>query len=261
MASLDHLSYSSVSSYQLCGRAWRFKYVDKIQVPASPSLVFGSAFHGTLEALIRRRYAEPENVLWPVAEVWPEHWTKTQQQEIDWQGEVPEELSNLGLRMLSHKTTLDLLDSITPQVDGAGEPVIELRVELRVPGVPIPVIGFIDLITADGVPCDIKTSARAWSQEKAAEEMQPLFYHAALNQMGYTQNPTMTFRHYVFTKTRTPSAAAFETRHTPAQLFWLFGAIREVWRAIDAGVFPPNPGSWLCSERWCSYYKMCRGKR
>ncbi len=259
MAELNHLSYSSVSTYQLCARSWEYKYVKKISTPASPSLVFGSAFHGVVEAVIKARVAGDQQI--PVEAIWAEHWAKVQEEKIDWASELPEELSNLGLRMLTHKDTIALLQSIEPMLDETGAPMIEKRVELHVPGVPIPIIGYIDLIDSTGCPCDFKTAARMWTKEKAEAEEQPLFYHAALNQAGYTQNPGMFFRHFVFTKTKTPQTAVFTTQHTPAQLFWLFGAIREVWRGIEAGVFPPNPASWKCSDRWCEHFDRCRGRR
>lgn len=263
MSELTHLSYSSVSTYQLCARSWEYKYIKKIITPSSPSLVFGSAFHGCVEAIIRSRAAG--EIQTPVEAIWTEQWNKAQQQEVAWNGELPEELNNLGLRMLIHKDTVSLLSSIEPMLDSDGDgnitPVIEKRVELHVPGVPISVIGFIDMIDSTGCPCDFKTAARMWTADKAKEETQPLFYHAALNQAGYTQNPGMFFRHFVFTKTRTPQTAVFTTQHTPAQLFWLFGAIRETWRSIEAGVFPPNPSSWKCSDKWCDHWGICRGRR
>jgi hypothetical protein len=44
MTELDHLSYSSISSYLGCGQNWKFHYKDEIKTPTSPELVFGSAF-------------------------------------------------------------------------------------------------------------------------------------------------------------------------------------------------------------------------
>jgi hypothetical protein len=96
--------------------------------------------------------------------------------------------------------------------------------------------------------------------------MQPVFYLAALNQAGYDSrfagfdsNPDLAFRHYVFVKTKTPKVQIWETTRTVSDLFWLFGLISDVWQAIDRGAFPPNPGTWKCSPRYCEYWHLCRG--
>lgn len=262
MSNLEHLSYSSISTYMLCPRNWKFKYLDGIPTASSPALVFGSAFHATVEAIIKAK-AAGETI--DVAEKWAFQWAWETTKATDWGAELPEEYSNLGLRMLSHKDTVAMLAEISPMVDvdeaGTVVPLIERRVELHVPGVPIPVIGYIDIICSDGIPADFKTAARVWAPGKAEGELQPLFYLAALNQAGYMQNPTMGFRHYVFVKTKTPQVQVLPSRHATCQLFWLFGAIREVWKGIEAGVFPPNPSSWKCSDRWCDYWGICRGRR
>jgi hypothetical protein len=258
MAELDHLSYSSISLYTTCPAAWEKKYVEKIPTPTSAALVFGSAFHTAVESLVGSR-AAGKVVDAPV--LWSGVWNQTiEGKDIVWNGDLPEELSNQGLRMLTHKDTQKVLHSISPMLHPDGEPIIEQRVELRVPGVPVPIVGYIDVVLADGSPADFKTAARMWTQDQAEKELQPVYYIAALNQAGHVV-PEGRFTHFVFTKTKTPQAAAFETRHEISQVFWLFNLIERTWRAIESGSFPPNPSSWKCSEKWCDYWTMCRGKR
>jgi len=254
MTYLDHLSYSSISSYLMCARAWRFHYVDKVAVPTSPALVFGSAFHTTVEEHVKT-FLATERV--PVVERWGRAWSTTLEgKTVEWGTDSPEKLYNDGVRMLTHPETVALLDGLRP-LDAPNA--IERKVELHVPGVPIPVIGYIDMLEADGVPADFKTSSKSWSQDQAAGEMQPCFYLVALNQEGYTLNPGRRFRHYVFVKTKTPQVQVWETTRSWVELFWMFTLIREVWQAIDSGCFPPNPGTWKCSPRYCEYWGICRG--
>jgi len=251
---LDHLSYSSISSYLMCPRAWRFHYIEQVPAPTSPALVFGSAFHATVEEHVKAALTTERPTL---TEQWGRAWQTTLEgKTIEWGSDSPDKLFNDGVRMLTHPETVALLDGLRP-LDAPDA--IERRVELHVPGVPIPIIGYIDLIEQDGVPCDFKTSSKSWSQGQAAGEMQPCFYLVALNQSGYTLNPGRGFRHYVFVKTQTPQVQVWETSRTVDELFWLFGLIRDVWQAIDAGCFPPNPGTWKCSPKWCEYWDICRG--
>jgi len=252
---IDHLSYSSISSWLMCGANWKFHYLDKIKTLTSPELVFGSAFHGAVESFL----SNPEI---PLLHHWSTAWAtqlESEGKEIDWGLETRESFYNNGLRILSNPDVINGILSIQPQIRPDNSPAIETKVELQVPGVPVPIIGYIDIITKDGVPGDFKTSARSWSADKANGEMQPLFYLAAMNQMGIPTGD-WRFRHYVFVKTKTPQFQMYEHIHNPTQLMWLFKMIESVWKGIEAGVFPLNPGGWKCSPEYCEYYHLCRGK-
>lgn len=248
---IKHLSYSSINTWLMCPRSWRFRYQDKEPAPTSPALIFGSAFHDTIEDFITREDSVPLSV------IWEERWTAKVADESDvaWGDDSPASLQKTGERMFSDS-------DIAATVEGlrlAQPENVEKFVELRVPGVPLPIIGYVDLIAGNGIPCDFKTSSRKWASDKAASEMQPLFYLAALNQIGHDCD--MRFRHYVFTKTKSPALQVFDTQRTMTEVIWLFEMIREVWQAIEAQSFAPNPTTWKCSEKWCEYWPICRGKQ
>ena len=260
MLHLDHLSYSSVCSYLACPRGWKFHYVDQVEVPTAGALAFGSAYHETVGAYTINCVADPKNVV-PLADIWPIKWREQIEQRgrIAWGNDTMEGLLEMGLRILRNKDIQREIDSISPLLDATGAPRIEEFISLQVPGVPIPIIGYVDLITDDGIPCDIKTATRAWSKDRPGQETQPTFYLAALNQAGYDLNPDMRFRYYVFTKSKTPKVQVLETRRAPGDLVWLLGMVRDVWSAIKAGEFPPNPTTWKCDPRYCDYWDICRG--
>lgn len=247
---IEHLSYSSISTYLSCGWYWKMKYIDKKPTTTSPELVFGSAFHNTVENFLLPQNTEQQSLL----TLWQQKWTEQiGKDEINWGIEhTPESYFNEGVRMLGNK---DIQEGIA--VIKAKE--IECKVELRVPAVPVPIVGYIDVITQDGVPGDFKTSKASWSNDKALGEMQPLFYLAALNQAGVSV-PGWTFRHYIFVKTKTPQFQMIEHVHKPSQLMWLFNMIQSVWKGIEAEIFPMNPTGWKCSPNYCEYWGDCRGK-
>lgn len=250
---IDHLSYSSINSYLLCHRAWKFHYIDRIPAPKSTSLLFGSVFHSAIEQYIQHKG--------DITQTWAATWESKLAEmdgQIAWGDDTPESLCNQGIKMLTHPDILSTIDILDPLVlDQKSQ--IERYVELRVPGVPIPIVGYIDMIEEDWVPCDFKTSARSWGSNKAGDELQPLFYLAALNQAGFTH--TWKFRHYVFVKTKTPKVQIWETQRSLNEVFWLFGLIEEVWASIKAGIFAPTGvGSFKCSPKYCEYWEHCRGK-
>lgn len=252
MSSLDHLSYSSISSYLLCGEAWRRRYVVKEQAPVSDNLVLGSAFHDAAQSYIK---GAPD-----LEAAFEQGWSKQLErgQTIAWEDGVPEPTHDTGLRMVKAKPVRELLAEIRANFDPE-HGIIERRVELHVPGVPIPIIGYIDVITKDGVPGDFKTASRMWSDEKAGNQMQTLFYLAALNQEGIDDHQ-WRFVHYVFSKGQHPSAKTFVSQRKPSEVFGLFEIIKRVWDAIEKHVYLMQTDSWKCSSRYCGYWTTCQAR-
>lgn len=248
---IDHLSYSSISTYQRCPRKWKFRYLEKIPTRSSAPLAFGGAFHNTIEAYLK----EGGDLL----AHWEEFWEdKTEEEDVDFDAETDEALFQQGVEMFQSPSIRNGLAQIRPLKIG-DTPMIETKVSLEVENVPVPVIGYVDIITEDNLPGDFKTSARKWGATKAEKEIQPLFYLAALDQAG-VELPEWTFRHYVFTKNNY-QFQNLESCFNPRQQEWLYQMIQNVWRGIENEVFFENPMSdWACSEKFCEYWSLCRGR-
>ena len=253
---IDHLSYSSVNSYLLCPAAWKFRYLDKTPAPTSPNLVFGSAFHDTIGSFLTRKTSTPLEAIW--LESWQAQLENERNKNINWSDTTADDMQALGERMFQSKKIAQTVEALKPLILN-DEQVIEKFIQLSVPGVSVPVIGYIDIITQDGVPCDFKTAGKKWYPKKAQDETQPIFYLAALNQEGYNLNPDLKFRHYIFTKTKTPAVQVFETTRTVGEMINLFSTVTQVWKGIESEVFPCNQSTWKCSEKWCEYWPICRG--
>lgn len=265
---VNNLSYSSVNTWLLCGKSWWWRYVKKPRVKVPVALPFGSAIHSTVQLYIAAK-AEGHEVK-PLVALWPDCWQgvlheKRNRNNIKWD-RTYDYYTDLGASMLSAPDVIAAVEDIEPMlapVPTGGPPpyaIIEKKIEFRVPGVPVPIIGYIDTIEADGVPVDFKTAGRKWGKGKEHSHMQVDFYLLALNHEGYDLNPNMQFRFYILTKTKSPTCQILDTVRTWGDLFFTMEVIKEVWEAIQAGVFPYNPVSWKCSERYCEYYPLCRGK-
>ncbi len=248
---INHLSYSSINLYLECAEAWRRKYIAKEPTASNPNLVLGKAFHGTIENAI---LLPQTNIL----HIWKDQFDKAAQEEnVTWGDETPESTNNEGVRLLASQEVTQAILSIKPGKDEHGA-MIERKVELRVPGVPVPVIGYVDIILEDGTPADFKTSGKSWSEGQASGSLQTLFYLAAMNQMGMPVN--WQFKHFIFVKTKTPKVQILEHSHKASELFFLFEVIANAWKGIEREVYPLSPGSWKCSPSYCDFYKNCRGK-
>ena len=249
---IEHLSYSSISSYLLCGRSWRFKYIDKVPTLPTPSLILGSAVHDTIEKFV----VEPGQ---SATELFEKSWAATLEKNpgINWQEQTEEKIKEDGLRLLKAPAVLQGLGKVRPKCDSEG-PMIERKVTLQVPNVPVPIIGFIDIVLENGTPADFKTAARKWTEDQAQKSLQSLFYLAALQQAGEQVN--WKFEHLIFVKTKEPQFQRLEHSHKPTELFFLFDIIESVWRGIEAGVFIPVTDGWKCSPQYCDYWNICKGK-
>lgn len=263
---INNLSYSSVQAYLLCAKSWEFRYVRKPRVKVPVALPFGSAVHEAVQLYIAAK-AEGHEVR-PLTELWPDCWQgtlneKRNRNNIRWD-RTYDHYTDLGARMLAAPDVVAAIEGIEPAVTIAPvmekTVIIEKRVEFQVPGVPVPIIGYIDLIEADGVPVDLKTAGRKWGKGKEHTEIQADFYLLGLNHEGYDLNPNLQFRYYIFTKTKNPTCQVLDTVRCWSDLIFTMQVIKDVWEAIQAGIFPPNPVSWKCGEKYCQYWHLCRGK-
>lgn len=260
MERVEHLSYSSISMYLDCPEAWRRKYVLGEPTKKSTALAFGSAWHGALERIVQLNNPNlpapnnPDN--WN--ELWVEEFGKAFTADVPFEaGETPEHYCNEGIRLLNHAGISQTILNIRAKYDDDGA-MIERKVELHVPNVSVPVIGYIDIVLEDGTPADFKTSSKSWTDNQASNSLQTLFYLAALNQAGVEIN--WKFKHFIFVKTKTPQVQVLEHSHKPGELFFLFELIRRVWEGISREVFPINPTTWRCNSHWCDFFENCRGK-
>lgn len=242
-----HLSYSQISLFKECAKLWQASYRQgKKQVPNS-DLVFGSAIHKALEYRVAKQAPD-------ILAFWDHIWLKefSLQPNVAWHVS-PEELHDLGRRIFSAKQVLALVDSVEPMMIN-NRPVIERKIEWRIPGVP-PIVGYIDCIANDGVPIDFKTTSTMWSIGHARQETQPLFYMAALDSLG-EHDHQYRFRHFVITKGAFPTAQVLETERTAEQVEEIKAIIAQVWEQISTANFQPNAGSWLCSTA-CQVLDEC----
>ncbi len=274
MNELKHLSYSSISTYLNCPAMWKFRYIDKLPSFGNPNLFFGSVWHSTIEYYISTSAMGTEALL----EIYGKKWATQLEKEgenTNWLDpytgkSVEKSTYEQGESWITgdvkfegdHPNMAAFLDTLQPKKkkgDKEKPYYVEEFIKLHVPGVPVPIIGYIDVITTDDIPVDFKTSGKSWSEKRAAEEMQPLFYLAALSQASI-RVPGRQFKHIVFVKTKTPKVQVFTTSHNLAQLLWLYRVIETVWNAIEVEAFPVNPTTWLCSKHYCDYWLSCRGK-
>jgi hypothetical protein len=135
----------------------------------------------------------------------------------------------------------------------------------------VPVRGVIDLI--DKVPgeysleddpelpppeievvSDLKTTAKRWSPQQLAFDQQLTIY-------AIVENTSRVRIDMLLAQKKATTYCPMRAHRSRAMKQSLVEDLEEVVTYIKKGVFPRcNPTSWVCTERYCGYYKDCRGK-
>lgn len=218
-----YLSHSAIDCYVTCPALYQRRYVHGVIDPPSPAMAFGKCFALALEA-------EHQGQDGDVA--WVRQYAACQQA-----GELPP-----GSPSIQHG--LALLGLYRQRGVGQGQP--ERDFLLHLPdrdAVPVPIKGFMDLVTEDEV-WEFKTSAAKWDQGRVDGSHQASVYRWAFTQL-YHRKPQCV-RFLVFS---TRTVALEEFCAYPAgpelQLFELRAAT--TWRGVRDGVFPAR-----CGKPWCA---------
>lgn len=258
---IDHLSATSLAMLQTCPRQFQQRYIKRIKKAPAGALVLGKAVHGALDYNFRcKAHTDkdlPEKVLaeyyqdmaWP--RVLGEHGGVD---SIRWDGK-PGEILLMGEAM-----ACTYVKNVAPRV----QPHMgEVEVKVDIPGVPVPVIGYIDLVQQGDLPViDWKTASTRQSKIKPEWRLQGRIYNLA------AQKPVDW---HVLTKQRSPQvvtpveAPDLLQPHSPeideetrtivrdlarlCEFYYQAYGEDEDWPALGVG----HP--WKCG--WCGYQSDC----
>jgi hypothetical protein len=154
----EHLSVTQLNAFLRCERAYQHQYILGEKPPASSDQVLGSAVHGAIAwAALQVEPVVPDEAGAYFREYeWPNQVEDSGGvQEITWDNSSEvEAFPSLGARMVEVYA-----EQVIPRLEVAE---VEKRFELSLPGVPIPIVGFLDIVQQGTRPAiDIKTSKRA----------------------------------------------------------------------------------------------------
>lgn len=199
----DHFSYSNVSLWYQCPRAWYIRYVEEILPASSNAQLFGTAVHNAIENDMLNKTS--------IAHKSFEQHLKQAVKERGNGNLFPQEDFK---KMCEEAETIFGDPMVQWIIEGVNAIEIERYIEFRVPNVPVPIIGYIDVVCDDGVPLDIKTSWNDWGNTRARTELQPNFYLYAMDILNIAgKRHGGRFRHLVVVKrTDAPRAYVLETR-------------------------------------------------
>jgi hypothetical protein len=251
MSFIKNLSVSSVGHYMKCARSWKFCYVDGIRFPATPDMLFGTAFHNAVEAFIRSGHEADLTTLFR------DEWARAvgSAREVTCGRRTYEGMMALGVKMSASPAIVGGLARIGVAVTDADAPMIEYFFKFDISGVDVPFLGYIDIVDDEGVVGDFKTSRRPWEPIDAKMSLQAPLYIAGLRSTG--RKVPGIFRHHVLTKNRA-GYELWETEVTEERIAWAFEQVRAVWLGVKHDAFPASTSmGWWCSAAWCPYWDVC----
>jgi hypothetical protein len=124
-------------------------------------------------------------------------------------------------------------------------------------GFSVELQGTIDVVTDTGWLPDLKTAAKSKTATEASNSLQLTFY-AGMYYSKYGKWPDKLSLE-ILVDTKEPKLQSLETTRGMEDWQNLLVRIQLMLAQVEAGLFPPcEPGSWICSPKWCGYYQSCK---
>lgn len=195
----DHLSASSISTFARCPEQFRRRYLQGEKERPAAAMVWGSADHAAHELNFRQKIDTHEDLGEDdVTLAFAEAFDRSVEREggateIDWREEKPGAVKDKGVALVGHYHR-----KVSPSVQPLA---VEKNIRHRVSGIPVPVVGRVDVVTEEAV-IERKTAARVMREPQPHWLLQGRIYQAA------TGKPAVW---HISTKTKLPAV------YTPAQ--------------------------------------------
>ena len=268
---LPYLSVSQVELYLKCPMQFYFRYVKGMRKAPGIAMVQGTTIHKAVEVgyrhVIKSQGEAPSLEL--ILDTYSGTLDEGLKEEVVWDDDGdddnlvskdPGKVKDQGVGLLK-KWHREKLPKVKPRS-------VEKSFVTHFGGVPV--VGRIDLVDRIEKPM---------SEDGAAKlEMHPLLDAVVDNKVvGKTYTKAMVDsklqmslyahatglpnqRYDLFVKTKIPKLVDLSTSRNAQQVRWAVKIFTEVAKAISAGQFPPcSPDNFLCNEKWCGYYSICRG--
>lgn len=126
--------------------------------------------------------------------------------------------------------------------------------------------GTMDYVDPNGVVWDWKTAGRKYSQgEKQRQSIQATAYSYASVEMGWAPGYPVRFNYGVMTRATKSVGQIVPVLRTQSHVDWFKHQVQSVVQPfVKLGLDTPwmaNDQHGLCSEKWCTYWSVCKGSR
>lgn len=260
MSEITRLSYTAISTYLNCPRAFMYRYIKREPTILTGRLIAGRAYHhGVAFALSTKKSGNTVNideVTDIVSGAWQSYLVdklvynelgepKIEAVDVDWGDDDPGKLKDSIIKLVKM-----YIKQILPELKPTA---VEEKIKADIDGVPC--IGYIDVMSElsdkTTLVIDHKLYKRSISDVDASKDLQMSIYATLLGK------PIVCAFHQALLQKKLQVKKVLTERNND-DISWTTGLIKEVWKGIQSGIYPPNPTSWTCSEKSCSYFTTCR---
>lgn len=257
---LRRFSHSLVDTMLDCSRKAYYRYVEEIPSPKSSALVKGSACDEAWNVALSAKVDGDVLSLTDTEEITEQKFRDEVANEggvsaIDWGDDDDPKASARASLDAAIRLTRTWHKDLYPLI----EPTL-VQIELHR---PLPsgrdFIGFLDFEgTVDGreVVADNKTASRAMPASDADKALQAYAY-------AWLKDEPIDFAFVraIETKGGRANSEIVFTRRSDGDIEWYGELVATVEQQFEAGMFPPNPKSFLCSRKLCPYFERCQPHR
>lgn len=255
---------SSFAEVLDCAHRWEGKYLLGMNRPSSAAAHLGTSIHASTAAFDKSRTENLGMTTDEAAGVFVDALRHPDRPvEFDPTDSI-KTMERIGLRLHSI-----YCNAISPQFDFVAVEMETQPLEIAVDGVSIILTGTMDRArikkSGSGVGIsDLKTGLRAVNQEGVAStsgHAPQLGVYELLYEHTTGQQVTLPASIIGLQTTPTGNTGISEVSNAREQLVGTVdspGLIEMVAKMMKAGLFPPNPRSQLCSEKYCPRFNKCR---
>ena len=248
---LDYISVSRLKSFLSCRLRFYFEKVVAIPRPLSPNLHYGHAIHAGIQHYNKARWRGGDASETAVIAAYQKAFDAPQNgAKVSWESAAEETAQRTeGEPLLRAFLATQLL---APDTKPAG---VELKLRAELPSLALPLLGIIDLVTADHVPVDYKTIGKTpdLSLEAWLHELQLTAYTLLVEDATGEKSPANELVFLV--KTKTPKVIS---RRIPAPKQAQRDRFARLVETYATGVanedYYPSPGMH-CG--WCDFRSEC----
>ena len=262
----SYLSPSQLDMYNRCPHQYKLRYVDGIKTPPAVSLEDGTAHHKTIHVnnLHKIKTGKDKTVKFMVQRFQDIFDTAAKDiPKSEWRlsETTKDKVMKVGAE-IQKKYMAVFAPRLTPKF-------AELEVTIDVDGVKV--LGYLDVAGEFKTPngtiigvYDYKTSTKKKTQDELESSIALSHYGLQALQLfprrKIGKNPPHV-GYMILNKGGDHTPLFQSTALTSARLMWYRVQVASAAKAISAGSFPIRSATgWECSERFCGFWKRCRGR-
>lgn len=253
-----HVSASQLNMYARCPEQYRRRYVENEIIPPGVAATKGKSVHVGAELNFRQKITtmqdlRPADIVDASVTAFEESTqgglTLNEEEQARGKSVVVGEGKDSVVRLASL-----FAKEVAPEY----QPLfVEEKHEIELPDSPRTLLGILDLSAVQADIVDLKTGARAMSQQDVDDSIQLSGYSVTYTEVLKQPPRRIVIEDLVDTGKTQKRVKIETTRDAAARQRFVERAVTTA-KAIEAGIFPPGQPGWWCSKRFCGYWETCK---